>query len=315
MRVLVTGALGFIGHHLCLHLADRGFEVYGVDNMFRGDEGRVRLLREQGVYTTAIDVRNLEALTSYMLRVKPDAVVHLAALISTDESFEKPLLYEDVNIRGTISVVLASNRAGVQRLVYVSSAAVYGEPRYLPIDEEHPTNPISPYGATKLAGEHLSRTLFEGERHVVILRPFNVYGPGQSREYAGVVAKFLERLARGEPPVIYGDGRQSRDFVYVADVVEALERALEVEVDGNAVVNVGTGRPVTINELAYRMIRIAGADVKPIYAPPRRGDIRHSYASISRAVSLLRWRPRVSLEEGLEETIKAFFSEQGGAGS
>ena len=169
--------------------------------------------------------------------------------------------------------------------------------------------------ATKLAGEHLSRTLFEGERHVVILRPFNVYGPGQSREYAGVVAKFLERLARGEPPVIYGDGRQTRDLVYVADVVEALERALEVEVDGNAVVNVGTGRPVTINELAYRMIRIAGADVKPIYAPPRRGDIRHSYASISRAVSLLRWRPRVSLEEGLEETIKAFFSEQGGAGS
>ena len=303
MRVLVTGALGFIGHHLCLHLAGEGFEVYGVDNLSRGRGERVELLGERGVEVEILDVRELGALTEYMRKIKPDTVVHLAALISAEESFEKPLLYEEVNVRGTISVVLASNRAGVQRLVYASSAAVYGEPRYLPVDEEHPTDPLSPYGATKLAGEHFSKTLFRGR--TVILRIFNVYGPGQNPEYAGVIARFMERLSRGEPPVIYGDGGQTRDFIYVTDVVEALRKALEVDVEEDVVVNVGTGKPVSINELAQMMIRIAGASVSPIHAPPRMGDIRHSYADISKAKSILNWRPRVKLEDGLKALFKA----------
>ncbi len=305
LRVLVTGALGFIGHRLCKHLVKQSFEVFGVDNLSRGRAERVQLLRECGVSVGLIDVRDYEALTDFMARVKPDAVVHLAALISVEESFKKPLLYEDVNVRGTITTVLASNKAGVQRFIYVSSAAVYGDPRYLPIDESHPTEPLSPYGATKLAGEYFSKTLFRGDRRVLILRLFNVYGPGQNPEYAGVIARFMERLAAGKPPVIYGDGEQTRDFIHIDDVVRAIERALAVELNEHVTLNIGTGRPTTINELAHRMIRAFNINTKPIYAPPREGDIRHSYADVTKAKKLLGWEPTVGLDEGLKQLINS----------
>ena len=305
MRVLVTGALGFIGHHLCQHLAKRGFEMFGVDNLSRGRAERMQLLKECGVDVSLIDVRDSEALADFMVRVRPDAVVHLAALISVEESFRKPLLYEDVNVRGTIATALASNKAGVWRFIYVSSAAVYGDPRYLPIDEEHPTEPLSPYGASKLAGEHFSKTLFRGDGRVLILRLFNVYGIGQNPEYAGVVAKFMERLAAGEPPVIYGDGEQTRDFIHVSDVVRAIERALVVELNECVILNIGTGNPTSINELAHKMIRAFGMDVKPVYASPREGDIRHSYADVTKAKKLLGWEPSIGLDEGLKQLISS----------
>ena len=304
MRVLVTGALGFIGHHLCSHLTNVGYDVFGIDNLSRGRADRLQILKEYGVEVFLIDVRDLNALTEYLLKVRPEAVVHLAALISVEESFEKPLLYEDVNVRGTISAVLASNKAGVWRFVYVSSAAVYGNPRYLPVDEEHPTIPLSPYGVTKLAGEYFTKLLFRGGGRTLILRLFNVYGPGQNPEYAGVIVKFMERLMKNEPPVIYGDGEQTRDFIYVTDVVEAIEKAVNVSVGSDVVLNIGTGEPITIKELAHKMIKVFGANVNPVHAPPRKGDVRHSYADIKKAVAILKWIPKVSLDRGLLNLIK-----------
>jgi UDP-glucose 4-epimerase len=178
-------------------------------------------------------------------------------------------------------------------LVYISSAAVYGEPQRLPIDENHPTRPLSPYGLSKLAGEQAAQMLAPG---AAILRLFNVYGPGQTGPYAGVVSKFIERAKRGLPPVIYGDGTQTRDFIHVADVAQFVEIILDRGAAG--VFNVGTGRAVSIRELAAVVMRLAGLGGEPLYGPPRAGDIKHSAADVSKARAL-GWEPRVPLEEGL----------------
>ncbi len=304
MKVLVTGALGFIGHHLCLHLSSRGYDVVGVDNLSRGVRRRIKLLEENNVKVIVADVRDTELMYKILSQYRVSAVVHLAALISVEESFEKPLLYEDVNAKGTISLVLAANKAGVERIVYASSAAVYGNPVRLPIDEDHPLKPLSPYGASKLVGEFYAKTLFKGNRGVIVLRLFNVYGPGQNPEYAGVITRFMERLSQGKPPVIYGSGEQTRDFIHVLDVVEAVEKALTTSYSGY-VLNIGTGRPTKIKDLAYTMIKLYGLELEPVYAPPRKGDIMHSYADISLAKRILGWSPRISLEEGLRMLVES----------
>jgi len=303
LKVVVTGALGFIGHHLCVGLARKGYEVLGLDNLSRGRRDRIDLLRKHGVNTIIADIRDLENMVKVFSEFKPDVVAHLAALISVEESFENPLLYEEVNVQGTINVILASNKVGVWRIVYASSATVYGNPVKLPINEEHPTNPLSPYGVSKLAGEMFSKTLFDGEGGVVVLRLFNVYGIGQNPEYAGVITRFMERLERGLPPIIYGTGEQTRDFIHVLDVVEAFEKAFKADA-GGVVLNIGTGKPTSIRDLAYMMIKLYGLDLKPIYAPPRKGDVMHSYADISRAKKVLGWEPRIGLEEGLKMLIE-----------
>lgn len=303
MRIVVTGALGFIGHHLCIGLAKRGYKVLGIDNLSRGKRERIDLLKNHGVNVVLTDIRDCSNIVKVFQEFKPEIVMHLAALISVDESFKKPLLYEDVNVRGTINIVLASNKTNVWRIVYASSAAVYGNPVRLPIDEEHPLKPLSPYGVSKLAGEMYIKTIFNGEGGYVILRLFNVYGLGQNPEYAGVITKFMERLERRLPPIIYGDGTQTRDFIHVLDVVEAFIKAIEVN-EPNIVLNIGTGKPTSIRELAYTMIKLYGLNIQPIYAPPRKGDIKYSYANISKAKKILKWEPRISLENGLRILIR-----------
>lgn len=285
--VAVTGCAGFIGFHAARRLLERGYRVLCIDDLSRGDPARVEELKRAGAVVEIADVRELELLEA-------GAVVHAAALISVEESWEKPLLYHEVNAAGTLRTLLAALRAGARRFVYVSSAAVYGEPAKLPIPEDHPTRPISPYGASKLAGEKYVE-VYSGRLRAVVLRLFNVYGPGQNREYAGVVAKFLERAKAGLPPIIFGDGEQTRDFVHVEDVAAAVEWALAVE---PGVYNIGTGTPTRIRDLAKLVMEIYGVGGEPIYAPPRPGDIRHSYADIGRAMAR-GWRPRVRLEEGL----------------
>ncbi len=305
-RVIVTGALGFIGYHTCVHLSSRGYDIIGVDNASRGRIERKELLEKKNVSVEIIDIRDYEALNKLFREHRADAVVHAAALISVDESFEKPILYEDVNSKGTIALVLAANKYGLERFVYISSAAVYGDPVRLPIDEDHPLNPLSPYGVSKLSGELYAKTLFEGKGRAITLRLFNVYGLGQNPEYAGVISKFLERLSRGQPPVIYGSGEQTRDFIHVEDVAHAIEKALDIKLEEYMVFNIGTGRKISIRELAEIMIKLYGLEIKPVYGPPRKGDIMHSYADISRARRVLGWEPKISLEEGLRKLIEAY---------
>ena len=302
MRVLVTGVAGFIGSHLCLSLLSRGFEVWGLDNFSRGDRGRVKELEEIGLKFVRVDIRDHDEIEKVLQEIRPVGVAHLAALISVPESFEKPNLYMAVNVEGTRNLVSAANEVGVERFVYASSAAVYGNPVRLPIDEDHPTKPISPYGESKLLGEKCVLNEFRGS--AFSLRLFNVYGRGQSPEYAGVITKFLERVSHGEPPIIYGDGEQTRDFIYVGDVTDAFIQALTSNLQGTYIFNVGTGNAVTINQLAKIIIKLAGLNIEPIHADPRPGDIRHSYADISKIKNILGWQPKTSLEEGLRYLVE-----------
>ncbi len=304
MRVLVTGAAGFIGSRLCWRLLNLGVEVHGLDDLSRGSAERVKALEKSGMFFHKADVRDKVAVYEILSRVSPDVVIHLAALISVEESIRVPELYMEVNAEGTRKLVEAANRAGSRRFIYASSAAVYGNPVKLPVAEDHPANPLSPYGLSKLIGEKYVASSFMGREKSVILRIFNVYGPGQRPEYAGVITRFMERLSKGEPPVIFGDGNQTRDFVHVDDVVEAFVRSLGAPLDKAIVVNVGFGRPVKIIELAQMMIRLYGLDVDPVYAPPRPGDVGESYADTSLARKILGWIPSIGLENGLRKLIR-----------
>jgi len=299
----VTGATGFIGSHLCLRLLDLGMEVHGLDDLSRGSLKRAKILKNSGMSFHKADVRDWATVHEVLHEVKPDAVIHLAALISVEESIRMPELYMEVNAEGTRNIVRAASNVGSGRLIYASSAAVYGNPIRLPIAEDHPTSPLSPYGLSKLMGERYVTSEFIGREKPVILRIFNVYGPGQNPEYAGVITKFMERLSQGDPPIIFGDGEQTRDFIHVDDVVEAFIRSLDTPLNETAVLNVGSGRPFKIIELARMMIRLYGLNVEPIHVPPRPGDVKGSYADISLAKRLLGWNPKISLEEGLRRLI------------
>jgi len=203
---------------------------------------------------------------------------------------------------GTAVVAEACRRVGVEKVVYASSAAVYGEPRYLPIDEGHPTEPLSPYGLSKLVGELVLRQYARNYGlKVTVLRLFNVYGPGQNPAYAGVISRFIERAIAGKPLIIYGDGLQTRDFVHVGDVAEAFYKAIVGNVTG--VFNIASGKPVRIIDLARMVKEIVGGKVKIKHAPPRKGDIRHSYASIEKAKKELKWEPKKELKVELKKMI------------
>ncbi len=300
MRVLVTGGAGFIGSHLVRALISKGFKVRVVDDLSRGS------LRSLDPFLDSIefvrgDVRDGYLVSGLVRGV--DVVVHLAALVDALESMGNPGLYNEVNVGGTLNVCMASRNVKV--LVYASSAAVYGEPLELPVREDHPLNPVNPYGASKVAGEAYVKAYSNVYGYKpVILRIFNVYGPGQTKSYAGVIEEFKRRIRRGQPLAIYGDGLQTRDFIHVFDVVEAIVKAIEVE-EARGVYNIGSGRAITIRELAELMASIAGRrDLEIHYAEPRSGDIRRSQADISKAVRELRFKPRITLEEGLRQFLQ-----------
>jgi UDP-glucose 4-epimerase len=298
-RILVTGGAGFIGSFLVRELVSQGFEVRVLDNLSTGSLSNLREVLDFVEFIKG-DIRKEKIVEKSIKGV--EAIVHLAALIDVAESIEKPDLYFDVNVRGTFNLAKASK--SVSAFIFASSCAVYGDPVRMPITEDHPLNPKSPYAATKIAGETFvnSYSSLYGYRHV-IFRFFNVYGPRQSKAYAGVISEFIKRISKGEPPVIFGDGEQTRDFVYVRDVVRAV--ILSLKNDGaSGVYNIGSGTSITINELARLILRIMNReDLKPVHTTPRPGDIRHSHSSIERAKQDLIYSPTTSLEDGIKELI------------
>ena len=253
MRVLVTGGAGFIGSHLVKALVSRGFSVRVLDDLSRGSLRSLDPVLDSIEFVRG-DVRDGGVVAGLVRGV--DVVVHLAALVDAFESLGNPRLYSDVNVGGTLNLCMASGN--VKTFVYASSAAVYGEPVEVPIREDHPLNPINPYGASKVASEAYVKAYsnIHGYRPV-ILRIFNVYRPGQTKSYAGVIEEFRRRLTSGKPLLIHGDGLQKRDFISVWDVVEAVVKAIEVE-EEQGVYNIRSGKAVTIRELAELMARIAG---------------------------------------------------------
>ena len=300
LRVLVTGGAGFIGSHLVKALVKAGHQVRVLDNLSTGSIENLTDVLDAIEFVRG-DIRDYGAVESAVSGV--DAVVHLAALIDVAESVEKPDLYFDVNIRGTYNV--AKVLRNIDTFVFTSSSAVYGEPIKVPIPEDHPLMPKSPYAASKVSGEALVQAFANqyGFRPV-ILRLFNVYGPKQSRAYAGVIIEIIRRVSRGEPPIVFGDGEQTRDFVHVSDVVEAIMLSLRNE-GVRGVLNIGSGEGITINYLANLILKLMGReDLRPIYATPRPGDIRHSIADITRARKGLGFKPKVELEVGIKELIR-----------
>ena len=307
MRVLVTGGAGFIGSHLVDALLARGDTVTVLDNLSNGSMDNLKNHTTNPSFRFIRgDIRDAKAIENAVAGA--DAIIHEAAIISVPLSIEDPELAHSVNAEGTLALLKASLERGAKRFVYASSCAVYGEQAKLPISEDAPPNPLSPYASSKLAAEQNCRTFYESEGlETVCLRYFNVYGARQSGEYAGVMTKFMERLRANKPPVIYGDGEQTRDFVYVGDVVDATLLALERDGVAGKTLNVGTGRATSINELCGIFLRSTGkTGLKPTYEALRSGDIRHSQADIAKMRKLLGYEPKVSLEQGVEKLLRAY---------
>jgi UDP-glucose 4-epimerase len=303
-KVLVTGGAGFIGSHVVDQLVDDGCWVRVVDNLSTGKlENISGHLKSGRVAFVEGDVRDASVVEKSVEDV--DVVVHLAALTSAPFSVENPSFTFDVNLAGTLNLLRSCAEKKVGRFVFVSSCAVYGESKFLPVSEEHPTNPISPYAESKLAGEKFCLGFHEKKLlKSVVLRLFNVYGPRQGmNDYSGVITRFIERGRQGLPLVIYGDGWQTRDFVNIRDVVQAVSRAIESEYAEGNVFNIGSGKPTSVNELAETLLESAMLDLQVLHEEPRLGEIRHSYADISKAEKLLRYRPKVSLRDGLRALL------------
>lgn len=291
----ITGGAGFIGHNTAIYLRERGVEVVVLDSLERSTEYAVRRLRDAGVSIIRGDVG--DSSTVGPLVGDSDVVIHAAAYIDVHESMQRPADYVRNNVVGTTVVAHECLRHG-KPMVFISSAAVYGNPVRLPIPEDHPLRPISPYGLSKVLSEEVVRFFGGLGLRFVILRPFNVYGPGQNSAYAGVIMRFIERVKRGLPPVIYGDGNQARDFIHVLDVARVIERVITGDYWGETF-NVGTGVPTRIIDLARLVMGLFGMDGEPLFDKPRPGDIRDSYADISKARSILGFTPSISLEDGL----------------
>lgn len=300
MKVLVTGGAGFIGSHLVEVLLLRGHEVVVMDNLSTGSHANL-----VNVYSK---IRFLEADIMDDEKVEvalegADAVAHLAALTSVPESFRMAARYREINAGGAQKVVNLAASAGVRKFVLASSCAVYGAPLKLPITEKEPLKPISPYAESKAWAEEAVRQATTRTMGACILRLFNVYGPrAPSNQYSGVITQFASRLRQNRPPLIYGDGTQTRDFIFVADAVRFFVAALEGKAVGTY--NAGTGKGTTINELAEAMVNITGRKhLRPEHADARKGDIPHSRADMRAAVKALQTEPVHPLVQGLVMTL------------
>lgn len=306
---LVTGGGGFIGSNLVRALVSAGRAVRVLDDFSTGRRRNLEGL-EHDLELIVGDIRDDRLLRRAVRGVRH--VFHVAALPSVVRSVRDPLATNSVNVCGTLKVFLAARDAGVQRVVFSSSSSVYGDTRVLPKREDMTPSPRSPYALSKLAGEHYARmftTLYGLE--TFSLRYFNVFGPRQDphSEYAAVIPRFVAALKGGRPPVIYGDGRQTRDFTFVDDVVAANLRCCRARAAAaGGVFNIGGGNRVSINDLAAQLAVLVGRSVRPVHAAPREGDVRDSQADIRRARKELGWRPRVAFRAGLERTVEWFLS-------
>lgn len=304
MAVLVTGGAGFIGSHLVEKLLKEGFDVIVLDNLSSGKIENLDLKNPRLLFIKG-DICDRKAVKKALKNV--DIVFHLAALIDVPFSVRKPTFVNHVNVCGSLNLLEESVKQHVENFIFASSCAVYGEPQYVPIDEEHPTNPLSPYAASKLAVEKYCQVFNKlyGLK-TVSLRLFNVYGPRQSnRAYSGVITKMVEILKSGRPPIIFGDGTQTRDFVYVLDVVDAFYKTMNIrQCDGE--INIGSGEETSINKLARLLIRKFGLKgVEPVYVKPRACDVKKSWANIEKAKRVLKYAPQFSLSKGCEALLKS----------
>lgn len=304
MKILVTGGAGFIGSHVAERLLAEGHTVHIIDNLSSGNKEHV----PTSAVLHQLDIRD-ERVNELFKAERFDAIVHHAAQMSVRNSVESPSNDADINILGFLNVLEAGRKHGLRKVIFASTGgAIYGEPAYVPQDESHAMAPISPYGISKLSAEHYL-AYYEHAFGIssVILRYANVYGPRQRAEgEAGVVAIFINKMLAGQAPLIYGDGNQTRDYVYVGDVVEANLMGLTAQQSG--VFNIGTGVETTVNTLFEEVARLTGFEQKAGYAASRPGEQRRSVLSFNKIQKELDWEPGVGLAEGLENTVAWFKS-------
>ena len=305
---LVTGGAGFIGSHLSAALVAGGHRVRVFDNLVTGFERNV----QPGVEFTVGDVSDPDVAQAAVQGV--DYVLHQAAIPSVPRSVLNPRESHRANVDGMLSILIAARDAGVKRVVFAGSSSVYGDQPTLPKREEMPTNPMTPYALQKMVSEQYGQmfTRLYG-LEVVTTRYFNVFGPRQDpgSPYSGVISLFIKALFDGTRPVIHGDGGQTRDFTFVANVVDGVLLAAETPGVGGEVFNLAVGGRVSLNELLATLKKIVGSDVEPIYQEARQGDVRDSQADIAKAERLLGYQPAVTLEDGLRQTVAWFETAKG----
>lgn len=301
MKVVVTGGAGFIGSHIVDLLIENNYDVCIIDNLYRG--------KIENVNPKAKFYKN-DILGKDIFRIlqieKPDIIIHEAAQVSTANSISHPIKDAEINIMGTLNLLQACKNAKVRKIIYASSAAVFGEPMYLPIDEEHPLNMIVNYGVSKHVVEHYL-SVYKKLYNIsyIILRYSNVYGPRQNlSSEGGVVSIFCDKVLRNQSPYIYGDGEQTRDFIYVKDVARANLLTLQSKAEG--IFNVSSNQKLSVNQLLRYISNILNKHIKPIYIKKRDGDIKDSVITYNKIFREIGWKPEYEILEGLKETIRFY---------
>ena len=298
MKYLVTGGAGFIGSYITKRLVEEEEQVVVIDNLNTGKEKNLESIKDKIDFVKGdiLDKNLLEDITRNI-----DGVFHQAALASVQDSFSKPDEYYNVNVNGTENILELAKKNNF-KVVYASSSSIYGNPKRIPTEESDEKNPINPYAKTKLEKEELAKIYSKMGVKVIGLRYFNVFGKGQSKEYAGVLKLFLERIRDKSPPKINGDGTQARDFVHVSDVVNSNIMSMNSDVN-HAFFNVGTGTSITILDLAKTIIKSSGLNLEPVFGPALKGDVQKTTANIDLIKEKIGWKPTVVLEEWIDEII------------
>ena len=298
MKYVVTGGAGFIGSHLIDKLVKQGDVVTVLDNLNTGKIENLKPVSKK-INFVQNDIRDFEVLRSLMENV--DGVFHQAAMASVQDSFRIPEKFHDVNVNGTENIFKIAKEFGI-KVVYASSSSVYGDTSILPTTESDEKRPINPYAKTKLEKDKLAEQYAKNGLKVIGLRYFNVFGPRQSKEYAGVIKLFLERIQQGLPPLVNGVGLQIRDFVHVDDAVNANILSMESDIDFEFF-NIGTGTTISILDLANIIIKFSGLKIKPIHRPALPGDVRATQADITKVKTMLKWKPTTSIQDWLKSAV------------
>ena len=310
--VLVTGGAGFIGSHLTEALLQEGHSVRVLDDFSTGRRENLIFGKEYpSLKIIEGDIRNLAVCQKAMKGI--EHVFHQAALPSVQRSVEDPLGSNAVNAGGTLNILFAAREETVKRVIYASSSSIYGDTPTLPKLEEMPANPLSPYALQKYIGEQYCRLFYQlYGLETVSLRYFNIFGPKQdpASVYSSVIPRFIDALLKGHPPLIFGDGEQSRDFTYIDNVVRANLLAMSAEHLQGEAINIACGKRVSLNQLLNILKEIVGSKVSPVHEEPRKGDVKHSLADINKGKRLLNYDPQVGIEMGLKKTVE-FFQKQG----
>ncbi len=306
MKMLITGGAGFIGSHLCEKYVREGHTVYCLDNFMSGNLTNVRhLLDSRNFKLTKGDIRDFGLLEKIMRDV--DVVFHLAAQIHVDRSHIEPQLTYEVNVMGTQNILEVARLYDAKKIIYASTSEVYGSAQYSPIDESHPLSAPHPYGASKIAADRMCYAYIQTYgMDIAIVRLFNIFGPRQRDVgYGGVISLFTRRVLNNMPPIIYGDGLQTRDYTYVGDAVRAYDAILNYDGCLTEPVNFGSGREEPIVDLANMIIDMSGrnGDIRPVHTEPRVGEVERLIADATRAKDILGWQPEVGLEEGLKKFV------------